>query len=67
MGIYPFGFFYTSTESSLCTEFELKSDLTVESAPSSVDNEYNITIELLIAIFQILDLAQIVLFIFVAL
>jgi hypothetical protein len=33
---YPFGAFHTSLESTLCTDSELKSDLTVESVPSSV-------------------------------
>ncbi len=31
---YPFGVFHISLESILCTEFELKSDSTVENVPS---------------------------------
>jgi len=40
MGTYPFGVFHTSLGSTLCTEFELKSDLTVESVPSSVSDSH---------------------------
>jgi hypothetical protein len=35
MGTYPFGGFHTSLRSTLRTEAELKSDLSVESVPSS--------------------------------
>jgi len=38
MGTYPFGICHTSLGSNLCTEFELKSDLTVETMPSSIEN-----------------------------
>jgi hypothetical protein len=31
---YPFGVFHTSLRSTLCTEYELKSDLSVASVPS---------------------------------
>jgi hypothetical protein len=34
MGTYPFGVFHSSLGSTLCTETELKSDLSVESVPS---------------------------------
>jgi hypothetical protein len=34
MGTHPFGRFHTSLGSTLCTEAELKSDLSVESIPS---------------------------------
>jgi hypothetical protein len=34
-GTSPFGIFHTSLGSTLCTEFELKSDWTVENFPSS--------------------------------
>jgi hypothetical protein len=35
MGTYPFEFFQTSLGSTLCTNSEIKSDLSVESVPSS--------------------------------
>jgi hypothetical protein len=35
-GRYPFGVFHISMGSTLCTEFELKSDWTVGDLPSSV-------------------------------
>jgi hypothetical protein len=35
METYPFGGFHTSLGSNLCTEAELKSDLSVGSVPSS--------------------------------
>ncbi len=35
-GSYPFGVFHTSLESTLCTESELKNDLSLETVSSSV-------------------------------
>ncbi len=58
-GRYPFGIFHISMGSTLCTEFELKSDWTVGDLPSSVGHRPEILVGTVLYLSSIVICQQI--------